>query len=188
MSDSPESMHATRRAWIGRCAAVLGVAVAGTAAGWWWRQRSQAGDTSPENAAAAALWILPWLTPTGTAWDPAPLRGKRVVVNFWAPWCPPCVEEMPMLDQFYQAHQGRGWVVLGVALDRPAAVQAFLRKNPVGFPIVMGGIDGMDWARSLGNAHGGLPFTVVLDALGQVQQRRLGRLQESHLRQWAELE
>ena len=81
-----------------------------------------------------------------------------------------------------------GWWVVGVALDRAAAVEAFLLRNSVDFPIVMGGMDGMDWARRLGNVHGGLPFTVVLDRQGRLLQRRLGRLQAAHLDQWAELE
>src|SRR5688572_3890182 len=111
-------------------AAVAGVAAAAGVGFAWWRSRAAAGD-----AAAAQLWSLSFQTPQGTQLDLAPLKGRPLLVNFWATWCPPCVEEMPLLDAFWRQHAAKGWQVIGLAIDQPTAVRTFLQRTPVGFPI-----------------------------------------------------
>jgi peroxiredoxin len=65
------------------------------------------------------------------------LRGKVVIVDFWASWCEPCREEMPVLDRLYRDLRERGLVVVGVSVDRTIGnVNGFLRRTPVSFPIV----------------------------------------------------
>ena len=65
------------------------------------------------------------------------LRGKVVVVDFWASWCEPCREEFPVLERLYRAHRARGLVVVGVSVDNAAPnIQRFLRRTPASFPIV----------------------------------------------------
>ena len=107
------------------------------------------------------------------------------VLNFWATWCPPCVEEMPLLDSFYRQNSANGWKVLGIAVDKPAAVQAFLQKTPVGFDIVMAGAEGSALAKSLGNLAGGLPFSVVFASDGRIAHRKMGQVLPADLAAWA---
>ncbi|NDY93279.1 TlpA disulfide reductase family protein [Ideonella livida] len=173
-------MSPERRVWLG---AGVGAAVLG---GVTWRLLGPSPSPTPQDDPQARLWQLPLTDPQGRPLSLAPLRGRPLVVNFWAAWCAPCVREMPLLDRFAQAHRAAGWEVLGLALDKPEAVQAFLARTPVGFPVGMLGLDQMGWLRELGNPAGALPYTLLLDARGHVRQRKLGELDEALLGRWRE--
>lgn len=115
----------------------------------------------------------------------AEYRGKWVVLNFWATWCAPCVTELPLLDRFHREQNARGWTVVGLAVDSPTPVREFLRQRPLALPVGLAGLEGVEFGRSLGNIQGGLPFTVVLDAAGQVRSRKLGALKPADIAAWA---
>lgn len=166
----------TRRTWLG-VAALAALAGAGTA---WWRMRP--GPMADD--AVQALWSQGFDTPQGGALRLADLRGQRLVLNFWATWCPPCVEELPMLDAFHRAQQARGWRVVGLAVDSLAPVQRFLQARPLSFPVGLAGTQGVELSRALGNVSGGLPFSVVFDTSGAVVQRKLGKLTPDDLKAW----
>lgn len=100
-------------------------------------------------------------------------RGKVVVLNFWATWCNPCREEMPMLNR-YADRYGGAVAVVGVALDNPVAVRNFVREFGIRYPILLGDAETSQWMRAAGNTQGGLPFTVVLDPAGQPVARAAG--------------
>jgi thiol-disulfide isomerase/thioredoxin len=108
-----------------------------------------------------------------------------LVLNFWATWCVPCIQEMPDLDRFHRDFSGLGWRVVGLALDNPTAVRAFLARTPVSYAIGLAGLDGTQLARDLGNDKGGLPFTAVLDRAGEIVHRRLGQTSLAELTAWA---
>jgi thiol-disulfide isomerase/thioredoxin len=161
----------------------VGAAAAGVAASrWHLRQSAQAAQ---DRAAEQAFWALRFQRPNGEELAMHTFRGQPLLLNFWATWCPPCLKEMPLLDAFYRDHRAAGWQVLGLAVDKPEPVQAYLRRLPMTFPIGIAASDGITLARTLGNAGGQLPFTVVFDAQGQIAHRRLGTVEPHHLAQWA---
>jgi thiol-disulfide isomerase/thioredoxin len=143
--------------------------------------RPQAAD----QADALGLWQLAFDRPGGGALALNAFKGRPLVVNFWATWCPPCVEELPMLEAFYQTNRARGWTVIGLAVDQPSAVNRFLTHLPLSFPIGLAGLEGTDLSRKWGNLTGGLPFTVLLGADGGIVHRKMGKLLVSDLDTWS---
>lgn len=135
----------------------------------------------------AAFWSQSWDKPDGQPLAAADLRGRPLLVNFWATWCPPCVEELPLLDQFYQSRRAQGWQLLGLAIDQPSAVRTFLARRPLSFPIGLAGLGGTELSRELGNSNGGLPFSVLFDPAGRLVERKLGRLHAEDLERWQRL-
>lgn len=173
------SAHATsRRTWL---VGAVALAAAAGGAGWaWWRGQ---GGASANDQAVQALWATEFQTPQGTPLAMRQFAGKPVLVNFWATWCPPCVRELPMLDDFAKRHPELP--VLGIAVDQAPAVQKFLARQPLGFTVAMAGSGGTTLTRSLGNVQGGLPFSILLDRQGNVSRRKMGELTVSDLAQWA---
>lgn len=181
---------------------VAGVAVAAGGAGflWSWMTGSSASSSTPSTKAGGSpegraatdpdrvgpeFWQAGLTAPDGS---PLPLslwQGKPLVLNFWATWCPPCVREMPLLDAFHQRWSARGLTVVGLAVDSPAPVQAYLKKTPMSFPIAMAGAVGTEMSRQWGNRQGGLPFSVLVDGESRILARHVGELQEATLEQWA---
>ncbi len=162
---------------------VGGVAVAAAAAGGglaWWRTR----PAPVADGAAGQLLAQTFESPAGRPLRMADFRGRHLLVNFWATWCPPCVEEMPLLDRFFRENAASGWQVVGLAIDQPSAVRQFLSRTMVTFPIGFAGLDGTELGKSLGNQTGGLPFTVVLGADGLIRQRKMGQVTPAELAQW----
>jgi thiol-disulfide isomerase/thioredoxin len=118
----------------------------------------------------------------------ASLLGQPVVLNFWGTWCPPCVKEMPELDQFQRqwatgGHRAGGRVV-GLAVDNPTAVREFLARRPVSYTIGLAGFEGTELSRQLGNTQGSLPFTALFNRRGDVVQRKLGAVDLAELQVW----
>jgi len=129
------------------------------------------------------FWSMEFKTLAGKHLSMRAFQGRPLVLNFWATWCPPCVDEMPLLNRFYIAQQA-DWQVLGLAVDQPGAVAQFLARSPVAFPVAMAGLEGVELSKSLGNQGGGLPFTLAMDAAGRVQQRKMGKLSAEDLASW----
>lgn len=169
-----------RNFWMAGVGAVAAAAGAGVA---WWRFR----PGPVLGGAEQAFWGSAFNDLRGEVFPMSRLRGKPLLLNFWATWCPPCVEELPLLDRFYQEQQARGWQVLGLAVDQAAPVVRFLERLPLSFPVVLAGFAGTDLSRTLGNPSGALPFSVVFGADGAVLHRKLGKVSADELAQWARL-
>ena len=131
------------------------------------------------------LWNAEFDTPDGQVLKMQNLQGKPLVINFWATWCSPCVEEMPLLDIFFRQNASKGWQMVGLAIDQPSRVRQYLSQNAISYPIGLAGLTGTELGRYLGNEVGGLPFTVVLDGKGGVIQRKLGKLSAQEIQAWA---
>ena len=105
---------------------------------------------------------------------PQAWRGRPLLVNVWASWCGPCLTEMPELQRFSASQGARGVQVVGIALDEPDAVRAFLQRVPVRYPILIDAPGPADAGVRLGNLRGVLPYSVLIDADGVVRARRVG--------------
>jgi thiol-disulfide isomerase/thioredoxin len=154
-------------------------AIAGVGVAW---KRQALGALAPE--ALNAFWAAEFDTPTGESLSMKSLQGRPVVINFWATWCTPCIEEMPLIDTFFRENESKGWQVLGLAIDQPSRVRQFLTQFPVNYKIGLAGLNGTELGKILGNDVGGLPFTVVLNANGELMQRKLGKLTPADINKW----
>jgi thiol-disulfide isomerase/thioredoxin len=108
-------------------------------------------------------------------------QGKVVVVNFWATWCAPCREEIPLFVKFQDKYGARGLQFVGIAIDHPDKVRPFAAEFGMNFPILIGGVEAIDLTRSLGNRAGVLPYTVILARDGRLAARETGVTQEAQL-------
>ena len=102
-------------------------------------------------------------------------RGKVLVVNFWATWCPPCLKEIPEFIRMQARYREQGLQFVGVAIDQPEKVAPFAEKMGFNYPVLIGALDAVELLRTLGNQHGGLPFTVVFDRSGTLRRGGAGR-------------
>lgn len=116
-----------------------------------------------------------WEDARGQGFDARALKGQPMVLNFWATWCPPCVEEMPELGALQREFASAGLRVVGLGVDTAARIAAFETKMTLGYPLLVAGGAGAELGRRLGNASGALPFTIVVDRQGRIRDRILGR-------------
>ncbi len=168
---APRSRRLLLGAGVAIGAAALGAAVA-------WRR------TTPSDAADDAVALLLAQTLPDSAGQPyafAQLAGQPLILNFWATWCPPCVEEMPELSALHAELGGRVRMV-GIGIDSPGKIAEFASKKPVTYPLVVAGMSGTELARQFGNTSGALPFTVLIGRHGRIAQRILGRIDLARLR------
>ena len=166
---------------------IIVVALIGALAGFW---------------AGGALKPAPRTVPAGTAapvavGDPAPefalpdlagatrtladFRGRPLLINFWATWCAPCVEEMPLLAALRSRQPEGGLEVIGIALDDPAAVRDFVARLAIDYPILLDTPGRGDTSMRYGDVQGVLPYTVLVDSQGRIADIRAGSFSEASL-------
>lgn len=123
-----------------------------------------------------------WKNPQGESIDTSPWKNKILVINFWGSWCPPCVEEMPMLGKVSDELKTQNVLFIGIGIDSPSNIREFLLKTPVPYPIAIGGMEGGTWAKRLGSETGGLPFTAIINPSGEVIYKKLGKIEEKEIK------
>ena len=166
-----------RRQWIMIGGISLLALLAGVFSSQWISQTGLASDPSIK-----AFFANHWQTPDGKPSNSENWRGKVLVVNFWASWCPPCVEEMPALDKMAQEYASKNVLIVGIGIDSPSNIREFLQKTPVSYPIVIGGLEGSNLSKQMGNTQGALPYTVVINAKGKSIYTKLGKISEEELK------
>ncbi len=175
-TQAPRTASLNRRHWLLAAGALALTTGAGVVA--WRSLRTEPGI----DAALDTLWAWQLPDAAGQMQALSSYRGRPLLVNFWATWCPPCVHELPLLSQFAQAHPEVQ--LLGIAADKPASVAQWLQRKPLAYPNVVAQTGAIDLTRALGNLNGGLPFSLLLDAKGQIRQRRIGAFTEDILQRW----
>lgn len=131
--------------------------------------------------AIAGLYALSLPDLSGRMQPLAQWREQVLIVNYWASWCKPCREEMPMLSALHARMARRGVQVVGIAADSAEQASAFAQATPVTYPLLLGGPDAIRPTRDFGNTPQGVPFTLVIDRAGQVRAAVLGTLREDAL-------
>lgn len=137
-------------------------------------------QSAPRPAAAAPLathrpaFSLPDVN--GKAHSISQWDGKVVMLNFWATWCPPCRHEIPAFIKLQHAYQGKGFTVVGVAIDTAQNVRDFIDPMGIDYPILHGQNKAIDIAKAYGDRLGVLPYTVIINRSGKVVFRHPTRL------------
>lgn len=122
----------------------------------------EAGDSAPKFSIT---------TESGNRITNSEFGGRLLVLNFWATWCPPCIEEMPSLNEFARTMQPQGVVVLGVSIDRnEKAYKTFLERNQLALQVAR------DPEENISSSYGTFkwPETYVIDRTGKVVQKYIG--------------
>lgn len=131
-----------------------------------------------------ALWNLTLNTPSGAPLKLAAFQGQPLLIHFWATWCAPCIEELPVLNQFYlrkQQEKSNQLQLLAIAIDNPSSVVKFLEKVPINIPIAIATAGALELTRQLGNAKGGLPYSVLMSQEGAILMKKEGQLKANDL-------
>ena len=160
-----------------------GVAAGLAGAGWaWWRLALAPAQVDE------GFWSRRFERPEGGELALAALRGKPLVLNFWATWCPPCRKEMPALSAISTKYRDRGVQFFGISIDTEANVRSFQTQTPVSYPLLIASPSAVQLTEALGNTVQALPFTVIVDKNGKIGLVKLGPMSEDELdRKLAEL-
>jgi thiol-disulfide isomerase/thioredoxin len=108
-------------------------------------------------------------------------QDRILVCNFWATWCSPCREEIPILMIAREKYAPLGVEIVGIAIDNAAKVREFSASFNISYPVLLAGVDGLDLMHKLGNSSGGLPYTVIANREGNIVSRKLGPFQPGDL-------
>lgn len=162
---------------------LLAAAVLALAGGYWTAQslRPAEKETTPTYGGGTMIdFSLPDLN--GKKHALSEWRGKVIVLNFWATWCPPCREEIPLFIALQKRYGSGGIQLVGVATaDNKESVVAYRQSTGMNYPILIGDDDAMDIMAHYGNRQGSIPYTVIIDRQGAIVTRKLGAFDQAEL-------
>ena len=164
-------------------ALVVIVALAAGGAGMLYaRKDAPPATASPvQTAALAKLMALDLPDAKGVRQPLAQWKGKVLVVNFWATWCPPCRKEIPAFSAMSQKYADKDVQFVGISIDTEKNVSDFQAAQKVRYPLVIASPAVVQLTEELGNASQGLPFTLIIDKTGAISLVKLGALSEDEL-------
>ena len=136
---------------------------------------------APDTAAVSALTAAQFKDLSGQSGSLEQWRGRVLVVNFWASWCPPCLEEIPGLVRIHRELAAKGLQIVGIAVDSADNARKSAAQLGVSYPVLVAGMEVIDLTRRLGNRPGALPYTLILDRNGKVVATHLGLISEAEL-------
>jgi thiol-disulfide isomerase/thioredoxin len=136
----------------------------------------------PADDAAQAILESRLTTLDGVTQTLEGFRGQILIINYWATWCAPCREEIPMFIRLQQELSGNGVQFIGIAVDQADKVLDFSREFGINYPLFLGGIDAVELSRRAGNRAGVLPYTLILDRSGVIRASLVGELTEARMR------
>jgi thiol-disulfide isomerase/thioredoxin len=108
-------------------------------------------------------------------------RGRHVLLNFWATWCPPCRHELPLLAASQKRYGTERLQVLGISLDDAKVLKTYLATSPTGFQTLVGDNEALPLMASYGHPRGSIPFSVLLGPDGKVLARKAGAFSQTEL-------
>jgi thiol-disulfide isomerase/thioredoxin len=158
------------------------IAVISAAVGAYFALRTHE-PVAAQQSASAAFFTQTFSDAQGNPQALSQHRGKILIVNFWATWCPPCVEEMPELVALQKEWSDQNVQIIGIGVDSAANISEFSLKHRIDYPLYVAGMNGSELSREFGNRSGGLPFTVLIKPDGQIGKTYLGRLKMDELQQ-----
>lgn len=164
---------------LGILVLALSAGAAGLAAGqhWFYLNPPPGGLALGDDAIEFELLKL-----DGEPISPARMRGRVLLINFWAPWCEPCRREIPVFKNLREEYGSERLEILGVALDEPQLVRDYVGKMAVDYPVALASMGDFALMRAYGNDRDALPFSVIIDADGRLSARKLGEYHEDELR------
>lgn len=118
----------------------------------------------------------------GTPQTLSGFRGRILVVNFWATWCAPCREEIPLFVRLQREYVVKNVQFVGIAVDQVDKVREFAKEFNINYPLLMGGMDAIELSRQAGNKAGVLPYTLILNPAGQIVASLVGGISEERMR------
>lgn len=163
-------------AGVGALALMAGIYFAGL------RQTDGSGSGNPSASAVAAVTGSALKDFEGRPRTLADYRGKILVINYWATWCAPCREEIPLFVRLQRDYAAKNVQFIGIAIDQVDKVRVFAEEYRINYPLLIGGLDAVELSRKTGNTAGVLPYTLLVGSDGRSAVSLVGSLSEARMR------